>query len=110
MLSALFDLWTINLSYTFFRTGTIEKVIKPNSAIFVQNGEKNKIGSIPQHQLNVSLGGHKKPTLTKHEPKQQFIPSPELIVDSSQSYESNEKFAIRPHRNFLPVSKRKRIN
>lgn len=33
-----------------------------------------------------------------------FIPSPELIVDASQSSESSEKFIIKNHHQFIPVS------
>lgn len=33
-----------------------------------------------------------------------FIPSPELIVDASQSSESNEKFIIKNHHHIIPVS------
>lgn len=33
-----------------------------------------------------------------------FVPSPELIVDSSQSSESKEKIVINNHRYVIPVS------
>lgn len=33
-----------------------------------------------------------------------FVPSPELIVDSSQSSESKEKIVINNHRYIIPVS------
>lgn len=46
----------------------------------------------------------------KHEIPKKFIPSPELIIDSSQSSESNERFVINNHRYVIPpVSKNSRI-
>lgn len=44
--------------------------------------------------------------IINYETTKKFIPSPELIVDSSQSSESNEKFIINHHhhRHVAPVS------
>lgn len=51
------------------------------------------------HQLSI------KPKI-KYETLKKFIPSPELIVDESQSSssESNEKFVINGHNHGIPVS------
>lgn len=40
----------------------------------------------------------------KDDSSKKFIPSPELVVDASQSSESNEKFIIKNHHDFIPVS------
>lgn len=57
-------------------------------------------------QLKKSHFGYQKFGKIKYETQKKFIPSPELIIDSSQSSssESNEQFIMKNHHHEIPVS------
>lgn len=83
--------------------GTNEKVAIPKPGMINANGVRAKFNSMSHHQLAIHRD-HRLSQKPKHELPQKFVPSPELIVDSSQSSESNEKFVVNKERYVVPVS------
>lgn len=58
------------------------------------------------HASNVNTKNVGQTSTMKYETTKTFIPSPELIVDSSQSSESTENVVINNHRFVYPVRKK----
>lgn len=79
------------------------KVGVSNAWLFGLNDATKMNISTPRYQQNISPSNWQAPNI-KPETTNKFIPSPELIVDSSQSSESNEKFVINNQRYVVPVS------
>lgn len=62
-----------------------------------------------QNSTALLIKKQKEEPIQKHlqniEPTKNFVPSPELIVDASESSESNEKFIIKKNHHYvIPVS------
>lgn len=76
-----------------------------NAWLFGLNDGTNINLSTSRHQQQNTNPPNWQAPKVKHETTKKFIPSPELIVDSSQSSESNEKFVINNQRYSVPVSK-----
>ncbi|XP_055323800.1 uncharacterized protein LOC129578754 isoform X2 [Sitodiplosis mosellana] len=72
-----------------------------NAWLFGLNDGINTNLSTPRQQQNIGPPNWQPPK-HKHETTKNFIPSPELIVESSQSSESNENFVINNHRYVAP--------
>lgn len=75
--------------------------VKPLNVIAIK---RNLTSSQPQNTfaMHSRLISKKSPESVKTE---KFVPSPELIIDSSQSSESNEKIVInKNHQYVIPVS------
>lgn len=74
---------------------------EPNRSNELNNNNSNST-SQPQRVI----GLNNRPTSKfQYDTSRKFIPSPELIVDSSQSSESNENFIINNQPFVIPVSK-----
>lgn len=75
-----------------------------NSWLFGMNNDTKVNSSMPRQQQQNKSPTNWQSSKIKQETTKNFIPSPELIVDSSQSSESNENFVINNHRYKAPVS------
>lgn len=110
-LKMLLDLVVLNCIIPNFSNskGSKEKVgILKQPQVINANGMRNKLNSVSHHQLGIHRE-HRLPQKPKLELPQKFVPSPELIVDSSQSSESNEKFVVNKQRYVVPVSEKKTV-
>lgn len=93
------------INYTSFvnSDGSNAKVIVTKPWLSPMNDGIKKNLSVSNHQPMVDSMSNRQPQ--KYETLKKFIPSPELIVDSSQSSESHEKFVINNKRYVVsPVS------
>lgn len=81
---------------------------RANESLSTMNMSSNKTKSTPSPQQFQQITRFDKQQLPKikYETSKKFIPSPELIVDESQSSssESNEKYIIKSHHYGIPVT------
>lgn len=95
-----------HINYNSFRNsdGSNANTVMTNPWLFGMNDGITKNLSTSRYPVNSAP--NRQPQIMKYETTKKFIPSPELIVDSSQSLESNEKFVInhQHHRHVVGVS------